>query len=147
VFCQVGCLGREPFGPILRFMTISEQFPHIKSNIGLSRVNPKICEKKRFFSTGRTGCGLLRVARGGSGASPPAARSVAGYTGLHLFFFEQTHNYLVYNQRLLPWQLRCLSKSKVRLASLVRCDPDSNRQVSRTFYTFNQLNHKRPCHM
>ena len=54
---------------------------------------------------------------------------VAGYTGPLLFLFERTHNYPVHNQGLLPWRPRCLGESKVRSASLVRCEPESNQQV------------------
>jgi len=45
---------------------------------------------------------------------------VAGYTGPLLFLFERTHNYSFDNQGLLPWRLRRVGRSKVRLASLVR---------------------------
>jgi len=47
---------------------------------------------------------------------------VAGYTSPLLFLFERTHNYSVDNQArgLVPWWLRRLGRSKVRLASLVR---------------------------
>jgi len=42
------------------------------------------------------------------------------YTGPLLFLFEQTHNYYVDNQRLVPWRLRRLGRSKVRSASMVK---------------------------
>jgi len=45
---------------------------------------------------------------------------VACYTDPLLFLFERTHNYCVDNQGLVPWRLRCLDRSKVRSASLVR---------------------------
>jgi len=45
---------------------------------------------------------------------------VAGYTGPLLFLFERTHSYPVDDQGVLPWCLRCLCESKVRLASLVK---------------------------
>jgi len=72
---------------------------------------------------------------------------VAGCTSPLLFVFERTHNYPVDNQGLLPWRLRRLGGSNVRLASSVRCVPESNQSVWRTTPTFNQGNHKRPCHM
>jgi len=46
--------------------------------------------------------------------------NVAGYTCPLLFLFERTHNYYVDSQGLVPWRLRRLGKSKVRLASLVK---------------------------
>jgi len=53
-------------------------------------------------------------------------RYVAVYTCPLLFLFERTHNSPVDDQGLLLWWLqgRCLSESKVRLASLVKvlCD-------------------------
>ena len=39
---------------------------------------------------------------------------VADYTGPLLFLFEQTHNYSVDNQGLLPWRLRRAGRSKER---------------------------------
>ena len=45
---------------------------------------------------------------------------VAGYIGPLLFLFEQTHNYYVDIQGLVPWQLCRLGSSKVRSASLVK---------------------------
>jgi len=45
---------------------------------------------------------------------------VAGYTGPLFFLFEQTYNYYVDNQGLVPWRLRRLGRSKVRSASLVK---------------------------
>ena len=65
-----------------------------------------------------------------------------GYTGPLLFFFERTHNYSVDNQRLVPWRLRRVGRSKVRSDSLVRCVPGSNRQIRGKSPTFNHLNHK-----
>ena len=45
---------------------------------------------------------------------------VASYTDPLLFLFERTYNYYVDNQRLVPWRLRRLDRSKVRSASLVK---------------------------
>jgi len=45
---------------------------------------------------------------------------LTGYTGPLLFLFERTHNYYVGNQGLVPWRLRCLGRSKVRSASMVK---------------------------
>ena len=45
---------------------------------------------------------------------------VADYTGPLLFLFEWIHNYYVDNQGFVPWRLRRLDRSKVRLASLVK---------------------------
>ena len=42
---------------------------------------------------------------------------VAGYTGPLFFLFEQTHNYYIDNEGLVPWRLRRVGKSKVRSAS------------------------------
>jgi len=50
-------------------------------------------------------------------APPLAARPVTGYTDPLLFLFEWTHIYYDYNQGLVPWQLLCLGRSKVRSAS------------------------------
>jgi len=45
---------------------------------------------------------------------------VAGYTGPLLVLFERTHNYYADNQGRVPWWLRRLGRSQVRLASLVK---------------------------
>jgi len=45
---------------------------------------------------------------------------VAGYTGPLHFLCEQTHNYYVGNQGLVPWRLRRVGRSEVRSASLVK---------------------------
>jgi len=45
---------------------------------------------------------------------------VAGNTGPLLFLFERTRNYYVDNQRLVPWRLRRLGRSKIRSALLVK---------------------------
>jgi len=70
------------------------------------------------------------------------------YTGPLLFLFNSLRadpgTNAVYNQGQ-ALAAPCLGRSNVRSASSVRCNPESNRQVRRTIYTFNQMHHKRPC--